>query len=266
MAHEQPHETTQSFWEHLEALRWAILRSLGVLLVAMVGFFAAMPWLFDHLILAPTHGDFLLYRWIARLAGGEFAVSYQQFDVELINIRVASQFMTHISTSFWCALVATFPYLIYEIWRFVRPALYRAERRAVAAAFSTGTALFFAGCAVGYLVVFPIMFRFLADYQLSAEIANQIALHSYMGNFLGTIFMMGIAFELPILTWLISRIGLVTREQLKYYRRHAVVILLIAAALITPSGDPFTLMVVFLPLYLLYEAGICFARPAEREP
>ena len=139
MAHEQPHETTQSFWEHLEALRWAILRSLGVLLVAMVGFFAAMPWLFDHLILAPTHGDFLLYRWIAQLAGGEFAVSYQQFDVELINIRVASQFMTHISTSFWCALVVTFPYLIYEIWHFVRPALYRAERHAVAAAFSTGT-------------------------------------------------------------------------------------------------------------------------------
>lgn len=264
MANEQPLETKQSFWDHLEALRWGILRSLGVLLVVMIALFAAMPWLFDHLILAPTEGDFILYRWIGKLAGEGFQAANKEFDVELINIRLSSQFMTHISTSFWCALVVTFPYLIYEIWHFIRPALYQHERRSVATAFLTGTTLFFGGCTVGYLLVFPLMFRFLADYRLSAEIANQIALHSYMGNFLGTIFLMGLAFELPILTWLISRIGLISREQLKYYRCHAVVILLVAAALITPSGDPFTLLVVFLPLYLLYEAGICFARPAKQ--
>ena len=179
---------------------------------------------------------------------------------EIININVASQFLTHISTSFWFALVLMFPYLIFEVWRFVQPALFENERRSVGLAFLGGTVMFFLGCAVGYCLVFPFTFRFLTEYQLSASIVNQISLNSYMGNFLMLVFVMGIVFELPLLAWLLSKLGLVNKTFFRTYRRHAVVILLVLSAVITPSGDPFTLMVVFLPLYLLYELGILIVR------
>ena len=120
--------------------------------------------------------------------------------------------------------------------------------------------MFFLGCAVGYMLVFPFTFRFLTEYQLSTSIVNQISLTSYMGNFLMLIFVMGIVFELPLLAWLLSKMGLVTKSFFRQYRKHAVVILLVLSALITPSGDPFTLMVVFLPISLLYELGIKFSR------
>ena len=138
-----------------------------------------------------------------------------------------------------------FPYLIFEVWRFVQPALFENEKRSVGLAFLGGTFMFFLGCAVGYCLVFPFTFRFLTEYQLSASIVNQISLNSYMGNFLA---------------WLLSKLGLVNKTFFRQYRRHAVVILLVLSAIITPSGDPFTLMVVFLPLYLLYELGILIVK------
>lgn len=253
---------TMTFWSHLEELRRSLFRMAGVLLAAMIGCFAAMPYLFDRVILAPTTSDFPLYRWLSALGGGSSWLPDfgGEFAVKIINYNVASQFLTHIGTSFWLALLLTFPYLIYEVWRFVCPALFPNERRNVAFAFLCGTLLFFAGCTVGYGVVFPFTFRFLTEYRLSEAIANQISLDSYMGNFLMMIFLMGLVFELPLLVWLLSRLGLVSRSLLKTYRRHAVVVLLVLAALITPSGDPFTLLVVFLPVYLLYELGIRLCR------
>lgn len=253
----------QSFWDHLDVLRAGLLRVGGVLLVALVALFVAMPTLFDAVILAPTRSDFVLYRWIAHLAGVGSIFGDKPFAVELINIHVASQFTTHISTSFYAALLVTAPYLIYEIWRFISPALYPAERHGVRTAFVCGSVLFYVGCVVGYLVIFPLTFRFLAQYSLSSAIATQISLQSYMNNFLGMTLVMGLAFELPLLVWMLSRIGLVSRTQLKSGRRYVVVVLLVLAALITPSGDPFTLAVVFAPLYGLYELGICFAPSAK---
>ncbi len=253
-----------TFWGHLEDLRWSLLRVVAVLLVCMIVCFCAMPYLFDHVVLAPTTSEFPLYRWLSKLGGGAPLLpdfSDDAFRVEIININVASQFMTHISTSFWFALVLVFPYLIFEIWRFIRPALCPGERHSVGTAFFCGTGMFFLGCAVGYLLVFPFTFRFLTEYRLSESIANQISLNSYIGNFLMMIFIMGLVFEMPLLAWLLSKLGIVNKAFFRKYRRHAVVVLLILSALITPSGDPFTLMIVFVPLYLLYEAGIRFARP-----
>lgn len=259
MAAEEP----STFWSHLEALRRTLMRVAAVLGVAVAGCFVAMPWLFDHVILAPTTSRFPLYRWLARLGagGGDWLPNFGgDFSVDIINYNVASQFMTHISASCWLALLVIFPYLIYEVWNFVRPALFPNERRNVGVAFVCGTVLFFAGCIVGYGLVFPFTFRFLTEYQLSSTIENHISLDSYMGNFLMMIFVMGLVFELPLLTWLLSRLGVVSRSLLCRYRRHAIVALLVLSAVITPSGDPFTLMVVFLPIYLLYELGVRFAR------
>lgn len=256
-------EKEMTFWAHLEDLRWALVRVAAVLFVFMIACFCVMPYLFDHFVLAPTTSDFFLYRWLSQLGGsGPFLPDFSNddFAVEIININVASQFLTHISTSFWFALVLMFPYLIFEAWRFVQPALFENEKRSVGLAFVGGTFMFFLGCAVGYCLVFPFTFRFLTEYQLSASIVNQISLNSYMGNFLMLVFIMGIVFELPLLAWLLSKMGLVTKAFFRKYRKHAVVILLILSAIITPTGDPFTLMVVFLPLFLLYELGIMIVR------
>jgi sec-independent protein translocase protein TatC len=155
--------------------------------------------------------------------------------------------------SFYLALLIAFPYLIYEIWRFISPALYIHERRSVRWVLLFGGVMFFIGCTVGYCLVFPMTLRFLYTYQLSETIVNQISLDSYMDNFIMLIFIMGVVFELPLVSWLLSQLGILKRSFFHKYRRHAVVILLMLAAFITPSSDPFTLSVVFFPLYFLYE-------------
>jgi sec-independent protein translocase protein TatC len=162
-------------------------------------------------------------------------------------------------------LVITFPYFIYEIWKFIRPALFPEELKNIRTAFLSGTFMFFLGCTVGYCLVFPFTFRFLTEYQISPEITNQINLGSYINNFIMMIFVMGLVFEMPLLAWVLSKLGLITKEFLREYKKHAIVVLLVLAAVITPSGDPFTLSVVFLPLYLLYELSIKVVQSAPVE-
>lgn len=251
-----------TFWEHLEVLRWSIFRIAIAAVMAMVVIFIFMPSMFTGFVLGPTTSEFFLYKWLGSLGQLPFLPDFAagDFKVDIISINVASQFMTHISTSFWFALVAIFPYIIYEIWKFIAPALYDNEKGSVRAAFLFGTLMFFIGCAISYSFIFPFTFRFLTEYEISAQISNQISLNSYMSTFLGMIFMLGLVFELPLLAWLLSKIGVLNREFLKRYRRHAVVILMILAALITPTGDPITLSLVFLPLYLLYEISIRVVR------
>ena len=247
-----------TFWDHLDVLRGSLFHIVCVLVVACIGCFIAMPYIFDQVILGPTTSDFFLYKFFASLGHLPFAPDFsdEQFHVNIININVASQFMTHMSTAFWLAAVLTFPYMIYEIWLFIKPALVSNEIRNVRTAFFGGTFMFYLGCAVGYSIVFPLTFRFLVQYTLGERIVNEINLGSYIDMFLMMIFVMGIVFELPMVAWLLSKFGIIHKELLESGRRYAVVILLITAALITPSGDPFTLMVVFLPLYLLYEVSI----------
>lgn len=245
-------QNEMSFWDHLEVMRWALVRIIIVLLVAFIASFCFTPWLFEKIILAPTSSDFFLYKYLELLPN----FSKSEFHVDIININVASQFLTHVSTSFWIALLIVFPYLVFEIWRFISPALYENEKTKALFGFTFGTVMFYLGCLLGYSVVFPFTFRFLAEYQVSTDIVNQISLNSYMSTFLGMIFIMGLTFELPLISIILSLMGLLNKEFLKSYRRYAVVVLLVLAAVITPTGDPFTLTVVFLPLYLLYELSI----------
>ena len=258
-AEENEEEGAMSFWDHLEVLRWALFRSACVLAVIMVGTFIAMPYIFDRFILAPTSNNFFTYRLINRIGGGMVTLS-PDFDVQIININVASQFMTHISTSISLAAVISFPYLIWEIWKFIEPALFEDEVKHLRPAFLGGTVMFYVGCAIGYLLVFPFTFRFLVEYNLSSSITNQINLQSYIDNFTMLILVMGIVFEMPLLAWLLSLMGILRKSFLREHKRHAVVVLLVSAAIITPSGDPFTLMLVFVPLYVLYELSILVVR------
>lgn len=252
-------ESAMSFWDHLEVLRWALFRSACVLMVILIGTFIAMPYIFDRFVLAPTSNEFFVYRWLNAIGGGVVKLS-PDFDVQIININVASQFMTHISTSISMAAVIAFPYFIWEIWKFIEPALFEEEIKHLRPAFMGGTFMFYIGCAIGYLFVFPFTFRFLVEYNLSPNITNQINLQSYIDNFTLLILVMGIVFEMPLLAWLLSLLGILKKSFLREYKRHAIVVLLITAAIITPSGDPFSLMLVFIPLYVLYELSILVVR------
>lgn len=258
-----------SFWDHLEALRWVLFRVVVALFIVLVGCFIAMPHIFDSFVLGPTDSSFFLYKWFGSFGkGGGMMVpdfSDNQFHVDIININVATQFLTHITTSLWFSLVIVFPYLMYEIWKFIRPALFPEEKKGVKTAFLAGSMLFYVGCAVGYCIVFPLTFRFLTQYHVGETIVNQISLNSYMTNFLTIIFIMGLVFEMPILAWLLSSLGIIHKQLLKDGRKYAVVVLLVLAAVITPSGDPFTLSVVFMPLYLLYELSILIVKKAPPE-
>lgn len=257
-----------TFWDHLEDLRWMLIRSITAIAVLVVAGFAFIPWLFQHVVMAPCRDDFFLYRALAKLssivplAPDDFG---QPFAVNIINIKLPSQFFLQVTLSFWFALLVAFPYIVFEIWRFVCPALYRNERRRTEWAFVFGTVMFFIGCFVGYSLVFPLTLRFLYTYQISPEIKNQLSLDSYMNTFLMMVFMMGIIFELPLVSALLSKIGLLHRSFFKTYRRHAVVVLLLVAAIITPSSDPFTLTAVFLPIYVLWELSAFLVKPDPPE-
>lgn len=257
-----------TFWDHLEALRWMLVRVFSALGIFIIGGFAFIPWIFEHVIMAPIDNQFFLYRWLAKMSE-QVAIMpddlTRPFHVSIINIRLSSQFFLHMSLSFWLALLITFPYLVYEVWKFICPALYENERKSMRFTFVFGTVMFFIGCVVGYSVVFPLTLRFLYNYQLSASISNQLSLDSYMDNFLMLVFMMGIVFELPLVSMLLGKVGILHRGFFSTYRSHAVVALLVVAAFITPSSDPFTLMAVFIPIYILWELSAFLVKPAPKD-
>lgn len=247
-----------SFWSHLDALRGVLLKIGALLVLLAIGFFVAMPWIFDHVITAPCSSDFPLYHLLDFIRGdGSFLpdLGSNDFHVSLINIELASQLMVHMSASFWAAFVVGFPLVIYLLWSFVAPGLYEHEKRGARKAFFFGNVMFYLGSAVGYFIVFPLALRFLADYQLSDKIANTVSLTSYMDTFYTVLLMMGLLFELPLLAWVLGKMGFLQRSFFKKYRRYAIVAILILAAMLTPTSDVFTLAVVFIPVYALWEAS-----------
>jgi sec-independent protein translocase protein TatC len=180
----------------------------------------------------------------------------EPFEAQLQNITVSGQFFTHVSTSFWIGLVMSFPWIIYQLWLFVRPALYDNERAAATKAFWFSSILFFAGVFVGYVMVFPMAFKWLVVYSVSTRVEQIITLTSYIDVLVMLVLGMGIVFQMPVLILLLSRIGIVNKAFLKKYRRYAIVIILIVVAIVTPTPDPFTMLIASVPLLLLYEFSI----------
>lgn len=241
-----------TFWDHLEDLRRSIFRMAAALIGVTVILFFFKDFLFDDVVLAPADSSF----WMYRLLGMDFSLS-------LVNIEVSAQFMIHMKVTFVCALILTVPYLIYELWRFVAPALYEREKKAIRGAFTFASVLFYAGLAVGYFIILPLMLNFFAGYQVSAAVPNTFSLSSYIALFTSTILTFGLVFEFPTVAVALSALGIVTKETLKAYRRHAFCAVVVLAALITPSGDPFSLLVCTVPLYFLYEFSILLCRKGE---
>lgn len=244
-----------TFWDHLDVLRGVLFKIFGVMVVLGVAAFVAMPWIFDNVIMAPCSPDFPTYRLfdgIAALMGDSYT---GDMNVSIISIELASQLFMHFSASCWAALIVGFPIIIYLLWGFVSPGLYPHEKQGIRTAFFFGNLMFYLGVATGYFLVFPLAVKFLAGYRLSNVIEPMVTLTSYMDNFFTLLLMMGAVFELPLVAWLLGKMGLLTRGFFSRYRRHAIVVLLVVAAIITPTGDPFTLFLVFIPIYALWEGS-----------
>lgn len=229
-----------TFWEHLDELRTRLWRVLLVAIVAMVACFCFKEQLFA-IVMRPKP------EWL-----------------QLINVELTQQFLTHMRVALWAGIIVVSPYIIYQMFAFVAPGLYAAERRLAVRAVACGYLLFLAGVVLNYFVVFPFTVRFLGGYQVSADVQNIITLSSYI-SVLGVMsLVMGVVFELPILCWLLAKIGVLKAQFMKHYRRHAIVVIVVLAAIITPTGDPFTLSLVAVPIYLLWELSILIVKHVER--
>ena len=249
---------------HLEVLRRMLFRIAGVILVMGIAIFCFKDETFD-ILLAPHTSDFITFRWVEHLmalVGMDFA--FEPYDVSLISTELAAQFMTHISTSCYLAFLFTSPYILFELFRFVSPALYENEKRYSLIVVFVVYILFTMGLLMSYFVIFPISFQFLATYQVDSEISNTITLTSYISTFTTLTLMMGVVFQLPVVAFILGKIGIVDSGLLKYYRRHAIIVIAIIAAVITPTTDIFTLLLVTLPIYLLYELSIFVVRRVEK--
>lgn len=254
-----------SFWGHLEVLRWVILRCLAVLVGVAVVAFCFKSFLFDSIVLAPLHADFATYRCMDAVATllQMPGLSPQINEVELININLASQFFIHMEMAGVMALIVVFPYLTIELWLFVKPALFATERKPAVTGCISFVLLFFLGIATSYFIILPLTINFLGNYQVSPTVANQISLNSYISTFLSLCLLLGIVFEMPVVAYFFGRIGVLKSSFLKKYRKVAIVVIMCLAAVITPTADAFTMMVVVLPLWLLYELSIGVVRQVE---
>ncbi len=248
-----------TFGGHLEVLRRMLMRIAAVALVLAVVVFCFKQATFT-ILLAPSSSDFVTYRAIERLcawAGWNF--HFAPWDVELINTELSSQFMTHLTTSVYLGLLGASPYIMVELFRFITPALYDDERRYSVRIAVAVYALFIAGVLMSYYALFPFAFRFLGTYQVDARVVNHINLDSYITTFTTLTFLMGVVFQIPVVTFFLAKMGIVDAELMAHYRRHALLLIALVAAVITPP-DLLTLVLVTVPMYLLYEASIVIAR------
>lgn len=247
MSDEQQH--TATFWEHLDELRSCIIRSLAVVMVTAIAAFCMKDELFA-IVLAPHSSNFITYR----------LMGVEHFVVELMNIGLTEQFMTHMRVAFYAGLLIASPYVLYQLFGFIAPGLYQQERKAAVWITTSAYVMFIFGTLLNYFLIFPLTVRFLGTYQVSSDVANMLSLQSYIDTLIGMSFIMGVVFELPVVCAILGRIGIINRSLMKQFRRHAIVAILIASAIITPTTDAFTLFIVAMPIWLLYEISILLVR------
>lgn len=254
----EDNEKEMSFLEHLEELRWHIVRSLVAILVFGTIVFIFKGFVFDSIILAPKNKSFATYQFFCRLS--EFTCFYPP-EFTIMPRELGEQFFTHIKVSIWLGIIISFPYIFYEIWSFVKPGLYPTEQKAARGIVVICSLLFLSGVLFGYYIISPFAVSFLAGYNISTEIISSPSLSSYVNYMTMFTVPTGIIFELPILVYFLSRIGLVTPEFMRNYRRHAIVVILLFAAIITPP-DVVTQFLIGVPVFILYEISIFISKRA----
>ena len=252
-----------TFWDHLDVLRTYIIRILVVWVLLSIAAFFFKDEIF-YVVMAPKDDGFITYQWLDQLSRKLGGDGLDDFHVQLINTGLTRQFMLHVKASFFVGLLAAIPFAIWQILLFVLPALYANERRLLYQGVFSGSLMFLAGLLFSYFIVFPLTFRFLGTYQVRAELQNLISVESYIGTLLSLSLSIGLVFEIPVICWLLARGGILTAPMMSRYRKHSIVLILVLAAIITPTQDVFTLLIVSLPMWLLFEVSILIVRTARR--
>lgn len=248
-----------TFWDHLDILRTVIIKIIVVWSIVSIVVFFFKEEVFDF-VLAPKNDDFILYRLLDTLCQWLGLESPPPFNIQLINTGLAQQFLIHLKTAMCVGVVFAAPYALYEIFGFISPGLYLKERKYTSRIIVSGYVMFLVGLALAYLIIFPLTFQFLGTYQVAQEVVNMITLESYMSTLILMCLFMGIMCELPVVAWLLGKTGLLSSDMMVKYRRHAIVIILVIAAIITPTSDIFTLLVVTVPIWLLFELSILIVK------
>lgn len=251
-----------SFIDHLEELRWHVVRSVIAVLICAIFVFSYSDFIVNNVLFAPTRSDFISSRWICQL--GHFIgvgdnLCFPDVKAKFLENTMTGQFIASFTLAFIGGFIIAFPYIFWEFWKFVRPALSQKERKNTKGVIFWVSLLFFTGVAFGYFILTPFMVNFYFNYKLSPQIEIMPSFSDYLENLIYTTVGIGVLFQMPLLVMVLAKIGIVTGKFLRKYRRHAFVILIIAAAIITPSTDPFSLTIVTIPLYLLFEASIIIA-------
>ncbi len=262
MAEPLKNPNEMSFFEHIEVLRWHLFRSALAVVFISIGVFTAKTFIFQYVILGPLNPDFPTYRFFCSF-GPNFC--FLPAKLNIITRDIQEQFMTHIKVSLWLGFIVSFPYIFYEFWKFIKPGLYKKEIKAARGMVFICSFLFLFGVAFGYFLISPIAVTFLASYSVSPDVQNTTTLDSFVDNMTMFTLPMGLIFELPVVIYFLAKIGIVSSNMLSEYRRHAIVIITIVAAVITPTTDWFTMTMVGIPLYALYEVSIIVTRRVDKE-
>ena len=264
--YQEEEEEGMSFLDHLEALRWHLLRSVAAILILSVAAFLAKSFVFGVVILGPSKVDFVTYRWLCQLSDyvGLPALCIDELPFTIQSRQMTGQFTMHMTSSFVVGFIASFPFVFWEVWRFISPGLYDQEKNAARGAVFFVSLLFFLGAGFGYFILSPLSINFLSNYQLDPSILNEFDITSYISTLTMLVLASAIMFQLPVVVYFLAMSGLVTSSMLKAYRRHAIVVILVVSAIITPP-DVISQILIAMPILVLYEAGIQIAKRLEKK-
>lgn len=252
---ETGNSSNMTFWEHLDVLRSSLVKIALTTVICAVAAFLFKDELFS-VVLAPKDSSFVIYRLLDNISSIFTATGSESFNIQLINTGLAEQFIIHMKVSMYAGLLVASPYIIYLLFSFISPALYENERRYSSRVIVSGYLMFIIGVLLSYFLIFPLTFRFLGTYQVSSDVANMITLQSYIDTLIMMSLLLGILFELPVVCWLLGKLGILTSGFMSRFRRHAIVAILVISAIITPTSDIFTLLLVATPVWFLYEISI----------
>lgn len=263
---EEEEEGGMSFLDHLEALRWHLLRSVAAILILSVAAFLAKSFVFGIVILGPSKVDFVTYRWLCQLSDylGVAALCIDELPFTIQSRQMTGQFTMHMTSSFVVGFIASFPFVFWEVWRFISPGLYDQEKNAARGAVFFVSLLFFMGAGFGYFILSPLSINFLSNYQLDPSILNEFDITSYISTLTMLVLASAIMFQLPVVVYFLAMSGLVTSGMLRSYRRHAIVVILVLSAIITPP-DVISQILIAMPILVLYEGGIQIAKRLEKK-
>jgi sec-independent protein translocase protein TatC len=262
-------EAEMSFFDHIDVLRKHLIRVAVVVLVLTLGAFYFTDFIFNEIIMGPKNADFWTYRMMCKLVekfpsiGPEFCIT--KIDAKIINTEMAGQFTLQLNSCVMVGVILGIPYLLFELWLFVKPALHEVERKSASGFVFFASSLFFTGILFGYYIICPLSINFLTNFTVSPDIENTFTIDSYLSSIMTLTLGAGVIFQLPVIIYILSKLGVMTPAFMRASRRYSTVLILIISAVVTPTADPYTMLIVAMPLFLLYELSIYISAGIERK-